>query len=524
MNYLLCSVCDRCQHSSLFIESIYILPDPSFIADVNSKGLVLCTRHSALFIGVPKSLAEARKYNRHQLRGACKFMGCKLADTQRISTRVFGEVTDVIQSKDYETEMQDSTLSVTLQNSFFMAVTSQVLGSVGYSALHLKDFEIACDIVSHKRSIVVLLGGTSGTGKSTLSSLVASRLGISTVLSTDSIRHIMRTFIDPKTNPILFSSSYETGKHIHDLSLTAKQACLKGHAKQCGYIFDNLARLIQEFQERKESVVIEGVHLSVSVMKKLMQSFSSCVPFIVCIKDKHKHKERFAVRSKQMTLDPLVNRYIAHFTNIRAIQKSFLEKADETLIPKVDNNNLDRSLGIVHATLIRVLRRLSEGQYVYDHRRQQCSVLHEEFNIVTQNIWTTKAAQTLINERPNKGELLKRFLDVMAQDLSPAPQLTDGTDIPDIGSLISGSEQFDLTPIELPSKAQDDLSEHDANRDEDSFQADSQDSYQSDSENSIHEETAELSPDFISKPSEPRNIEGSAEASHSCMIIRKTSG
>jgi len=39
------------------------------------------------------------------------------------------------------------------------------------------------------------LGGCSGTGKSTVASLLAARLGISTVLSTDSIRHIMRNFM-----------------------------------------------------------------------------------------------------------------------------------------------------------------------------------------------------------------------------------------------------------------------------------------------------------------------------------------
>lgn len=56
--------------------------------------------------------------------------------------------------------------------------------------------------------------------------------------------------------------------------------------------------------------MIEGVHLNVSVLKKLLMQFDSVIPFIIHIKNKKKHMERFAVRSRYMTLDPNLNRYI----------------------------------------------------------------------------------------------------------------------------------------------------------------------------------------------------------------------
>jgi 2-phosphoglycerate kinase len=61
---------------------------------------------------------------------------------------------------------------------------------------------------------LVLLAGTSGTGKSTLASLLGSRLGISTVLSTDTIRHVMRNFVSKEENPVLFASTYETAAFV----------------------------------------------------------------------------------------------------------------------------------------------------------------------------------------------------------------------------------------------------------------------------------------------------------------------
>ena len=69
-------------------------------------------------------------------------------------------------------------------------------------------------------NLIILLGGASGTGKSTLASLIGARLGISTVLSSDSIRHIMRNFLLKEENGILFASTYETAKFVKKIKLS----------------------------------------------------------------------------------------------------------------------------------------------------------------------------------------------------------------------------------------------------------------------------------------------------------------
>jgi 2-phosphoglycerate kinase len=71
--------------------------------------------------------------------------------------------------------------------------------------------------IESKRNILVLLAGTSGTGKSTLSSLLGSRLGISTVISTDTIRHVMRNFVAKEDDPIIFASTYETAAFVSNI-------------------------------------------------------------------------------------------------------------------------------------------------------------------------------------------------------------------------------------------------------------------------------------------------------------------
>ena len=57
--------------------------------------------------------------------------------------------------------------------------------------------------------MIILLAGTSGTGKSTLASLLASKMGITTIVSTDSIRHMLRSFTTQAEDPVLWASTYQ---------------------------------------------------------------------------------------------------------------------------------------------------------------------------------------------------------------------------------------------------------------------------------------------------------------------------
>jgi 2-phosphoglycerate kinase len=55
--------------------------------------------------------------------------------------------------------------------------------------------------------IVVLVGGSTGVGTSTLAADVARRLNIQSVIGTDSIREVLRRAISPDLLPVLHKSS-----------------------------------------------------------------------------------------------------------------------------------------------------------------------------------------------------------------------------------------------------------------------------------------------------------------------------
>src|SRR4249919_1435810 len=59
--------------------------------------------------------------------------------------------------------------------------------------------------------LLLLVGGATGTGKSTIATEAAHRLGITRVTSTDFIRQTMRTFFSKEFMPSVHVSSFEAG-------------------------------------------------------------------------------------------------------------------------------------------------------------------------------------------------------------------------------------------------------------------------------------------------------------------------
>ena len=84
------------------------------------------------------------------------------------------------------------------------------------------------------------------------------------------------------------------------------------------------------------------------------------------------------------------------------------------MIPKVDNANIDKSVGIVHRTIVRCLRRMSLNEYLYDEEKNNAFKIYENFNKVTKNVWSSEAVKHYISQKAPKGkrknELILRML------------------------------------------------------------------------------------------------------------------
>lgn len=66
-------------------------------------------------------------------------------------------------------------------------------------------------------------------------------------------------------------------------------------------VIDSLERLIRNCAARHESLVCEGVHLSLNFVMQLMQRNPTVIPFLIYISNEDKHKERFAVSASSVS-------------------------------------------------------------------------------------------------------------------------------------------------------------------------------------------------------------------------------
>src|SRR4051794_116613 len=105
--------------------------------------------------------------------------------------------------------------------------------------------------------IVILVGGATGTGKSTVATEIAYRLGITRVTSTDFVRQTMRAFFSHEFMPSIHYSSFEAAVAMPE----ADDPLVAGFLEQSRYVLVGVQASIERALQEGWSMVLEGVHL-----------------------------------------------------------------------------------------------------------------------------------------------------------------------------------------------------------------------------------------------------------------------
>jgi 2-phosphoglycerate kinase len=192
--------------------------------------------------------------------------------------------------------------------------------------------------------IIVLIGGSTGTGKSTVAAEVAHRLGITRVASTDFIRQTMRAFFSREFMPTIHYSSFEAGEAIDD-DVTGDPAIV-GFVEQCRHVCVGVDAALSRSLTEGWSMVLEGVHLVPGLLPTELEG-ALLVHVVVEIADEDVHRMHFHVRDAATGGIRAMDKYLDRLDDIRRVQTYIVGRARRESVPVVENANVERTIDTV---------------------------------------------------------------------------------------------------------------------------------------------------------------------------------
>jgi 2-phosphoglycerate kinase len=193
--------------------------------------------------------------------------------------------------------------------------------------------------------IILLVGGATGTGKSTVATDVAYRLGITRVTSTDFVRQTMRAFFSRDFMPAIHHSSFEAGRAMADEDRADADAVLDGFLQQTREVLVGVRAAIDRALEEGWSCVIEGVHLVPGMLPKIDGAL--VVECVLSIADAEAHASHFWIRDSDSDGVRPYEKYLESFDDIRLIQTYILGRARKNDVPVIENGNIEDAIGEV---------------------------------------------------------------------------------------------------------------------------------------------------------------------------------
>jgi 2-phosphoglycerate kinase len=193
--------------------------------------------------------------------------------------------------------------------------------------------------------LILLLGGTSGVGKSALALEVARRLGIGRVLSTDSIRQVMRVLLSREMVPALYGSSYDAHALL-PVEDGVRPDVIAGFRAQASGLAVGIRACLDRTVDESSHLVVDGVSIAPGLIDLDAYTGRAHPVFFVVRVAPDELRNRLVMRA---TGQPrrLPDRYLANFDAILAIQDHLLARATRHGVPVIENVSLDESARLV---------------------------------------------------------------------------------------------------------------------------------------------------------------------------------
>jgi 2-phosphoglycerate kinase len=185
--------------------------------------------------------------------------------------------------------------------------------------------------------LIILIGGSSGVGTSSIAFEIANRLGIKNMISTDMIREVMRKIVSKELSPVIHESSFTAYQGLRVPPPPEFDEILAGFKDHVDTVSVGIEAVIERALKEGISIVVEGVHLVPGFINENLVNKDNIVFFTLTLSDEEIHKGRFYSRCRQMWSRRPLQRYLDNFFAIRKILKYFESQANTHNVPLIEN-------------------------------------------------------------------------------------------------------------------------------------------------------------------------------------------
>ncbi len=214
--------------------------------------------------------------------------------------------------------------------------------------------------------MIILIGGATGVGKSTIATQLATRLGITRVVSTDAVREVLRSSFTKEMFPTLYESSFNADKAVRQPIPHSGDRLIIGFREQAAAVAVGAQSLIDRAIAENTDMILEGAHLVPGFLEKIDSDDAVIVPLLVTIDDEDLHRGHFYRRDRD-TGSRGSERYLKAFKKIRKIQKYMVSSALMRSVPTISHYDLDATLTqIIDHVITKALESLARGVDVKD--------------------------------------------------------------------------------------------------------------------------------------------------------------
>lgn len=197
-----------------------------------------------------------------------------------------------------------------------------------------------------KKPLIILIGGASGVGTSSMAFELANRLRLKNLISTDMIREVMRKIISKDLSPVIHKSSFDAYESIRTPSIRIDQV-VEGFVSHVDVVNVGIEAIIERSVKEGISTIIEGVHIVPGFIREDLMENNNIIIFTLTVDDEESHKQRFYSRCRQPWVKRSLERYMDNFSTIRKTQKFLVEQAKIHDAPIINNVEINETIDIM---------------------------------------------------------------------------------------------------------------------------------------------------------------------------------